>query len=96
MVKALKIIAFVLCSILLVVLVFAGINKICEWRLNAYIDTFMKVEYENQLAPKEDGGITTFVTDDSFKLVQITDVHLGGGFLSVSEDSQCQPKLNPF
>ena len=35
----------------------------------------------------DDNGCYTFTTDDHFKVVQLTDVHIGGGFLSIKKDS---------
>lgn len=53
-----------------------------------FIKTINTVEYENQLAPEiGEDGYYTFVTDDDFKIMQLTDVHLGGGFLSIKKDS---------
>ena len=64
-------------------------NKISEVSMNKYIDTFGKVEYESQLEPQVDGfGNYVFVTDGDFKVMQITDVHIGGGCLSRTEDKK--------
>jgi hypothetical protein len=58
--------------------------------MNRYIDSFAKVEYDAddpQLTPKMDEyGNWYFVTDGDFKIMQITDVHIGGGVLSREED----------
>lgn len=52
------------------------------------IGSFEAVEYENQLVPeKDEDGDWTFTTDKELKVVQLTDVHLGGGWLSVKKDS---------
>lgn len=49
--------------------------------------SFATVEYENQLAPEKDShGNWTFVTDEDFKVVQLTDVHIGGGWMSLKKD----------
>ena len=54
-----------------------------------FISAIKKVEYENQLVPeKDDKGYTTFVTDDDFKIMQLTDVHIGGGWMSKSKDTK--------
>ena len=64
-------------------------NKISEVSMNEYIDSFSKVEYENQLKPEIDEyGNYVFVTDGDFKIMQITDVHIGGGVLSRTEDKK--------
>lgn len=51
------------------------------------IESFQKVEYENQLVPYEDdNGYYTFTTDEDFKVVQLTDIHIGAGWLSHNKD----------
>ena len=46
------------------------------------------VSIENQLVPTlgKDGNYE-FVTDDDFRIMHLTDVHLGGGFLSTKKDT---------
>ena len=64
-------------------------NKIFEKSMNEYIDSFGKVEYESQLKPEIDEfGNYVFVTDGDFKIMQITDVHIGGGCLCRKEDKK--------
>ena len=79
-----------LVSVILVVCIGCTIgNRISEVSMNKYIDTFGKVEYESQLEPEIDGfGNYVFVTDGDFKIMQITDVHIGGGCLSRAEDKK--------
>jgi len=49
---------------------------------------YEKVVYENQLVPEKDAnGYFTFVTDDNLRVMQLTDVHIGGGFMSSKKDS---------
>jgi predicted phosphodiesterase len=84
--KALKITGIVLASLLLVFGLFAAINQIGEKQMNAYIDTFSAVEVEDALTPVLEDGEYFFTTDRDFKVMQLTDVHLGGGFLSRNED----------
>ena len=78
--------------ILALVVIFGGLavaNRINERAMHEYIDTFSAVEYENQLKPAfDENGAPYFVTDGEFKVMQITDVHIGGGFLSVTEDKK--------
>ncbi len=51
-------------------------------------EAFQQVSYENQLVPEKDkNGYHTFVTDKELKVMQLTDVHIGGGFLSSKKDS---------
>lgn len=49
--------------------------------------SFAAVEYENQLQPeKDEKGFWSFTTDRDFKVLQLTDVHIGGGWLSAKKD----------
>ncbi|MBE6785287.1 MAG: hypothetical protein E7538_03480 [Ruminococcaceae bacterium] len=51
-------------------------------------ESYEKVVYENQLVPEQDeNGYWTFTTDKELKVMQLTDVHIGGGFLSSKKDS---------
>lgn len=87
--KALKIIGIILGSILLILLLFALINAINERSMNKYVDGFGAVELTDQLQPKTDeDGVTYFATDGEFKIVQLTDVHIGGGIFSRTEDKK--------
>ncbi len=53
-----------------------------------FAKAFDAVDYTAQLAPEKDAdGDWCFTTDKDFKVVQLTDVHLGGGFLSLEKDS---------
>ncbi len=88
--KPLIICGIALGSLLLLFLLIAGINKVNEWRINSYIDSFSPIAYgEDRLTPcKDTDGYYSFTTDREMKVVQLTDVHLGGGILSVSEDKK--------
>ncbi|MBQ8014552.1 MAG: hypothetical protein IJ264_00010, partial [Clostridia bacterium] len=47
------------------------------------------VEIENQLVPqKDENGNWYFITDRDFKIMQITDIHIGGGFLAKTVDEK--------
>ncbi len=51
------------------------------------IKSFEKVEIENQLVPVEDeNGYWTFTTDKDFKVVHLTDIHIGAGWLCHGKD----------
>lgn len=46
------------------------------------------VSYEEQLVPAQDAdGNYEFVTDKNFRIMQLTDVHIGGGFMSIKKDN---------
>ena len=74
--------------------VFAIINLFFNLALRSYIRSFSPADYgDTQLIPEEVdyNGVTytTFTTDGDFKVMQITDVHLGGGFISYKKDKKC-------
>ncbi len=51
--------------------------------------SFNTVKIENQLIPqKDENGYRTFTTDKNFKVLHLTDVHIGGGWMSIDEDAK--------
>lgn len=67
----------------------AVVNSVLIRKNLAYAKSFDTVVYAEgkRLEPSEDeNGYTVFVTDGDFKILQLTDIHLGGGFLSYSKD----------
>lgn len=91
--KAKKIILTVLAVIIAVIVIISGAMAIINSKLKKenleLINTFKAVSYENQLIPKKDGdGVWTFNCDRDLKIMQLTDVHIGGGFLSADEDKK--------
>ncbi len=84
--KALIITGIVLASLALIFGIFVVVNQIGEGQMNKYIDTFSPVEVEEQLTPTLEDGAYSFITDREFRVMQLTDVHIGGGFLSRKED----------
>ena len=87
--KLLKILLSVILAIAFILCGFAIANKINEKPMHEYIDTFGPVEYENQLVPQYDeNGIAYFTTDGDFKIMQLTDVHLGGSIISNAKDKK--------
>lgn len=49
--------------------------------------SFSKVENADQILPDYKDGYWTFTTDRDLKIVQLTDVHIGGGWMSAKKDS---------
>lgn len=91
--KAKKIILTVLAVIIAVIVIIFSAAVIINSKLKKenleLINTFKAVSYENQLIPKKDGdGVWTFNCDRDLKIMQLTDVHIGGGFLSADEDKK--------
>ena len=51
-------------------------------------NSFETVQYENQLKPvKDQNGNWTFTTDKDFKVMQLTDIHIGG-WMSLDKDAK--------
>lgn len=87
--KALKVILIIIAVLAVIFIGFSVANKLHEGAMNDYIDSFAKVEYDNQLTPQYDeDGVAYFVTDGDFKIMHITDVHIGGGVLSAELDKK--------
>ena len=87
--RGLKIFIGVILSIAIVCLAAALVNKLLQVKMNEYIDSFSAVEAEDRLVPKlDENGVYYFETDRDFKVMQLTDIHIGGGFLSVDEDKK--------
>lgn len=88
---ALKTTLTVLGSIIGFFLIVAFINLCVNWNLRSYIKSFSSVEYgDDRLIPVIDSetGYYTYTTDEELKILQITDVHLGGGIMSVAKDKK--------
>lgn len=82
---------FVLTGILFlgpVALVIFIINRILYFFQLIFINKFKKykVEYKNQITPFIENGDFIFKTNKQFKILQLTDIHIGGGFLSFKKD----------
>ena len=87
--KGLKVFLCILLGVAVICGGFALANEINEKAMMEYIDSFAAVEYENQLSPKYDeGGVPYFMTDGDFKVLHITDVHIGGGIISAEKDKK--------
>ncbi len=90
--KKRRIVRKVLLIILVAVVVLAAVSAVATTIGNkANIEkahSFDAVEYEDQLIPeKDENGYWTFTTDRDFKVLQLTDIHIGGGWMSLKKDS---------
>lgn len=86
---ALKILFGFIIFIAVICIGFAAANAINETAMNEYIDSFEAVENDNALTVEyDDDGVAYFVTDGDFKILHITDVHIGGGLLSIDKDKK--------
>lgn len=85
-----KILLGILIGIVALYLIFTLLNVIGTAGNMSFAKEVEKVEYTaaTQIAPTLDtDGYYAFTTDGEFKIMQLTDVHLGGGILSVEKDS---------
>ena len=85
--KLFKALAILIIAIIIVILGFTVANRLLVPFMIDNIFAYEKVEYENQLHPQYDEyGVPYFVTDGDFKVMQLTDIHLGGSLLSYTDD----------
>lgn len=82
----------VLAIIVAVMVVLVGVATVANSAGNKgnleKITAFESAAKENQLVPeKDEKGNWTFTTDEDFKVIQLTDVHIGGGFMSLKKDA---------
>ena len=75
--------------IVLFVVVIAIINPVGVKALMKQAESYEKVAYtDSQLAPPQDAdGYYSFTTDGNFEVIQLTDVHIGAGFMSQQKDA---------
>ena len=86
--KALKIIIIIVAVLVLAYLVCTLINIAGDKGNEKLAASVEPVKYDSQLIPeKDDDGDWCFTADRDFKTVQLTDIHIGAGFLSFAKDS---------
>ncbi len=86
--KAGKVMLIILLVIALIVGILAIVNTVIVKSERSFVDSIKTVGYDEQLAPELDSdGNYTFTTDRDFKVVQLTDVHIGSGFMSGKKDT---------
>lgn len=82
-----KIVGIVLAVVVLFFAVTSLITTVGKNSNMKKIESFEQVKIENRIVPVEDeNGYWTFTTDRDFKVVQLTDVHIGAGFMSHGKD----------
>lgn len=77
---------FIIGGLVAVFAIIGFINQCLNWSLDSYIDTFTPVAYTEKIEAVKEDGYYTFTTDKDLKIMQITDTHLGGGFISYKKD----------
>lgn len=87
--KKKKILLIILGIIVAISVTITILNIISVQNLLKKGNSYDSVEIENQLTPqKDDNGNWYFTTDEEFKIMHITDIHIGGGFLSKKVDEK--------
>lgn len=69
-----------------VVLLTVLVNGILAFLQLRYVAGIAPVQYKNQLQPQPLDGRWVFTTDRDFRVMQLTDVHIGGGWMSFFKD----------
>ena len=84
----LKILCVVLCVIIAFVASTCVISAIGNMANTKKAQSFSPVEYKNRLVPEKDkNGYWTFTTNKDFKVLQLTDVHIGAGWMCLKKDA---------
>ena len=87
--KGKKILIIVISVFIVLAIVGAGLNLLSVQNLLKKGSSYGKVEIENQLVPeKDENGNWYFTTDGDFKVMHLTDIHIGGGFMSKTVDEK--------
>ena len=85
----LKVLFWIIFALAIITGVVAIINSVSLKSNKAFIKNSVKpVTYENKLSPEVNSEqYYSFSTDRDFKIMQLTDIHIGGGMLSVKNDN---------
>lgn len=85
--KILKVVAVIMAMLILEVLLTATVSAIGNAGNLKFIESRKVVAVENPLSPpEEDAGYYAFTCDRDFRILQLTDVHIGGGAYSLKKD----------
>lgn len=84
-----KIISFVLSIIATLSLSMSSLTAVINKGNFDAASSFEQVAYEDQLVPEKDtDGYWTFTTDRDLKVLQFSDIHIGGGIMSIFKDKK--------
>ena len=87
--KAKKIILTVISVIIVLTLAITGANLLMTQSLIKKGSSYESITTDSQLTPQRDeNGYWYFTTDGDFKVMHLTDIHIGGGFLSKGVDEK--------
>lgn len=85
--KKFKVLKIIISAVAMICVLAFAANVACMRIMLNKVETFTesgceKFEFENY-----DNGCYNIITDGDFKVMQLTDIHIGGGWLSVKEDT---------
>ncbi len=84
----LKILLIIILVLALICASFAVVTVVGIKSNGGFIRSLETVSYDRQLEPSlDDDGFYSFTTDREFKVIQLTDVHIGAGFMSIKKDT---------
>ena len=84
-----KVLLAVVAVVFVVAGVIAALNYMAVQNLISIGNSYDSLEIENQLTPeKDENGNWYFTTDGDFKVMHLTDIHIGGGFMSKDVDER--------
>ena len=87
--KGKKIALAIVAVVIVLAIAITGANILSVKNLLIKGSSYNKVEIENQLVPqKNENGNWYFTTDGDFKVMHLTDIHIGGGFMSKTVDEK--------
>ncbi len=87
--KTMKIIGITMLVIGVLIVINMTMNTIANKANTDLAASFEAVKNENAIIPqKDDDGNWTFTTDRELKVLQFTDIHIGGGWLSAEKDAK--------
>ncbi len=86
--KAKKVLAIVLTVIVSLAFIITLANIGVVESLEKQIDSYGAADFSEKLIPqKDENGYWVFTTDRDFRIMQLTDIHIGGGFMSYDTDA---------
>ena len=79
----------IIAMVMIIVFLITGLNVLSVCNLLKNGSSYNQVLIENQLIPEMDeNGNWYFTTDGDFKVMQLTDIHIGGGFMTKTVDEK--------
>ena len=84
-----KILLVLVAVVVIIAAAITAMNYMSVQSLIRQGNSYDKIEFEDQLVPeKDENGNWYFTTDADFKVMHLTDIHIGGGFMSKDVDEK--------